>query len=1303
MDVTDTTLVLILDPTSVSVTEGSTATFDVKLERDPGKAVTVTLTKTAASSSDITLSPSTLNFTTSNWSADQSVTVTAATDTDSDDDMATVNLTASDGDSQVTHSLNIRAKDNTPKMVVSSSSLALDEEGTAGTVNVKLKAVQPAANQDVTVNVTSSYTGVTVSPSTLTFTNSNWETNQALTITAVADDNSIDEEVTITLDASGGAYDVARVDEEVEVDVSDNDTPDLTLSKSALTIVEGASDTIQAKLATEPSGNVTVSVASSNTEVSLDTDTSRTGRQDTLTFTKDNWSTNQNVHVATAHDDEATDDPATITFSFAGAEYDELDDIRISVTVDDDDMAGLTISALDAVIEGESKTFTVELSSDPLSQVNVDLAQTGTANADVSFSPDELIFTSGDWDTKQRVTVFAAEDDDSSQDRATIKLTASGGGSGANSYASITKDVTVRVTDDDTPGLRLSSEIVEVLEGTALGNTLKVRLLTQPTSNVTLNFVLTGSPDVKLDTDPNASGAQSTLIFTNSNWRTDRSVKITADTDEDSDSDTANIRISASGAEYAAVSEDVKVNVKDSTVDLKFVPENGSVSVDEGSFSTFTAVLSVQPEENVAVDLEQREPARSDVRFFPTNLIFTPSRWDTPQTITVYADEDDNASGHYAFIDLETSGGGADYRNVTRTVTVMVQDPDVAALILEPTSLTVLEGIGTTFTVKLATDPIEDVEVAVIVPSDATNTNDVRVYTGPQKNEKLVFTSENWDEPQTVTVTTVRDDDTDDAAVHITLKSTGGGDGSDDYDLDEVKIGMNVVDIDKPGLSLSHSSLEVDEGLDATFTVRLITKPSDEVTVKIDPLTNPDVTLDADPDTLGNQSNKLTFTKTNWDTPQPVILSAARDLNANDETLTISMTASKGGYDHVEVDGKMVPVEASLRVKVKDKDEEGSLLSSFGTAAADAAGTITMTEGNETGFEVALHVPPTENVTVVLTSDNSDISFDPDRIVFTPSGSTSSPMSDSTPTAGAGRAATMTSVWNVPVRVKLTVAQDDDAFLETARIFMTASGGNYVDARVVRHLNIKDDDRVDPGPGLARPGDPLTWPVKSYAFAIPPASNGDQAAVRLQCKEPSENCTAFFDCTAQTDSRTYRGLWPRSIPPRGADVVALSDIAEVVDDSPQRQGRLACVIRSQQNIVAQVWTRSGDGVLVNNSQLIHSDSNHEADIGTIPSLGTGDRSNIRIRCNKVGVDDCTGTRLECAEDDGTVHIAHIGAILRGIVRHVQTEELSDMLDHEWDGLSLSCSVFSDQAFTVQILTRTGGGGALVNNSAVSAR
>ena len=93
-------------------------------------------------------------------------------------------------------------------------------------------------------------------------------------------------------------------------------------------------------------------------------------------------------------------------------------------------------------------------------------------------------------------------------------------------------------------------------------------------------------------------------------------------------------------------------------------------------------------------------------------------------------------------------------------------------------------------------------------------------------------------------------------------------------------------DNDTAGVSVSPTSLSVNESGTTTYTVVLTTEPSSTVTVT--PSSN-----DTGAATLSPSS--LTFTSGNWDTAQTVMVSGAEDDDANDETVAISHSVS--GYE----------------------------------------------------------------------------------------------------------------------------------------------------------------------------------------------------------------------------------------------------------------------------------------------------------------------------------------------------------------------------------------------------------------------
>ena len=102
-----------------------------------------------------------------------------------------------------------------------------------------------------------------------------------------------------------------------------------------------------------------------------------------------------------------------------------------------------------------------------------------------------------------------------------------------------------------------------------------------------------------------------------------------------------------------------------------------SLIIDEGESDTYTLALGTQPTATVTIRLSTNDGA---VTTRPTSLRFTRSNWDTPQTVTVDADHDNNADDEVVTITHEvTSNGDAEYaalRNLDE-VSVTVLDDDI--------------------------------------------------------------------------------------------------------------------------------------------------------------------------------------------------------------------------------------------------------------------------------------------------------------------------------------------------------------------------------------------------------------------------------------------------------------------------------------------------------------------------------------------------------------------------------------------------------------------------------------------------
>ena len=219
---------------------------------------------------------------------------------------------------------------------------------------------------------------------------------------------------------------------------------------------------------------------------------------------------------------------------------------------------------------------------------------------------------------------------------------------------------------------------------------------------------------------------------------------------------------------------------------------------------------------------------------------------------------------------------------------VSVSDDDVRGVSLSPGSLTLTEGTTGTYMVMLDSEPTG----AVIV---ALGSSDTTVATVSPAS--LSFTTSNWEQAQTITVTGVDNAvDGQDGAVTISHELSGGG-----YDaVADVALAVSVSDDDVRGISLSPGSLTLAEGTTGTYTVVLDSEPTGAVIVALD---SSDTTVA----TVSPAS--LSFTISNWDQAQSVTVTGTKDSDTEDGATTISHRASGGGYGNVTIPDVKVTVE----------------------------------------------------------------------------------------------------------------------------------------------------------------------------------------------------------------------------------------------------------------------------------------------------------------------------------------------------------------------------------------------------------
>ena len=185
---------------------------------------------------------------------------------------------------------------------------------------------------------------------------------------------------------------------------------------------------------------------------------------------------------------------------------------------------------------------------------------------------------------------------------------------------------------------------------------------------------------------------------------------------------------------------------------LSFEP--ASVTVAEGRTKTYTVGLAMQPSDTVTVAVTSDDTGAVEVS--PASLTFTTANWNSRQTVTVAGVDDDDALDEITGVMHVASGGG--YDDVSRTLQVTVADDDEVDLSFSTQQVTVPEGDTATYTVGLTAQPPDTVTVEL----ESEDTGAVQVSPA-----LLTFTTANWNDPLTVTVTGVVDDDTSDEMVSI--------------------------------------------------------------------------------------------------------------------------------------------------------------------------------------------------------------------------------------------------------------------------------------------------------------------------------------------------------------------------------------------------------------------------------------------------------------------------------------------------------------------------------------------------------
>ena len=439
---------------------------------------------------------------------------------------------------------------------------------------------------------------------------------------------------------------------------------------SIIELIEGAEGAKRTfKLNAKPKSNVIVTIKS-------DHDDRLSISSSSLTLSSENWNSNENIITFTAIDDHIANGDLDFSITINSSSYDSrFNDIEntVQVSIKDNDEVGIVYDDSSITLnEGQSAIRTFKLKSQPLADVVLNISS--DHDDKLTISSKQLIFTSSNWNINQSVTFTAIDDNIASGDLSfNIKIKPS---STDTLYNNISENIIpITIKDDDLAGIIYDSTSATLDEGQSITRSFKLK--SQPISDVTLNISSNNSSRLSI--------SKSSLTFTASNWNIDQSVTFTAIDNSIDDGDaTVSVTIKSTSADinYNNLSSGFAITVKDNDAS-GIIADTTPATITEGQYITRTFKLKSQPKSNVTLNISSSNNSRLSIT--PQSLTFTPSNWNTTQSVRFTAIDDNIVNGNVdVVISINSSSTDNAYNNLTSTYTITVKDNDVASKIGTP-------------------------------------------------------------------------------------------------------------------------------------------------------------------------------------------------------------------------------------------------------------------------------------------------------------------------------------------------------------------------------------------------------------------------------------------------------------------------------------------------------------------------------------------------------------------------------------------------------------------------------------------
>ena len=751
--------------------------------------------------------------------------------------------------------------------------------------------------------------------------------------------------------------------------VSDPPQVSVSLGQSAYTVLEGETLYVPITLSAAPQRTVTIPVQARNGYRTYDDDysvsptsvTFNTGdTEQTITFTAnlDRSVDGGSVHLSFGTLPEGMTAGATSRATVSITDATLLVKFKLPRGLNPYyDNSQFTVK------EGHTVDVTVELSPAPQDRVVIipltAVHNGSTTPADYSM-PANVTFT-GD-ETSKTFTFTAVEDDENDDsDSVVIDFNASRHSFSPGVGAAPPTWTTIFITDNDDPQVEVTFGLgsIRVPEGESRGVT--VWLSTDPERTVVIPFTVTElggatSDDYSVPTSVEfRSGEREKTLWLRAKQDTvyDEGESVELAFGELPDRVSVGERVPSTRTIFRIDDDDAP------QVTVSF--DQATYTVDEGDTEEVTVSLSADPQRTVTIGITTRGwggLTYDDYSGVPESLTFNSGVTSKSFHFTA-TDDTDNDNDESVQLGFGTLSTGVTVGTPGQT-TLNINDTDLPWVVFvsfDRTRYIVNEGETEHIVVKLNRAP----DHTVVIPIAATG------QLGASSDDFSVQTSVTFnaqDRSKTIAFTATQDTvDDEDEVVWLTFGTLPNRVGSQN----PINKFVEINDDDGAAVSVSRGALSIGEGSSRTYTIVLKSPPTAAVVVTINsPSDNTEVTA-APP--------SLTFTSSNWSSPQTVTVSAAHDADEDDETVSVTHTVSSSDNSYSGATAN------SVVVSVID-DDDPQVTVSFDQA------TYTVAEGNAQSMTVTLNRDPERMLVIPITvtplgsASAADYSLSPTSVTF---------------------------------------------------------------------------------------------------------------------------------------------------------------------------------------------------------------------------------------------------------------------------------------------------------------------------------